>query len=107
MTSGSNCRHLNRPQTEDARSIGQAYQLKPPNLQHFQKEVRSIARSFITRMGRMGPIVRMGMGDLTPPFSAPLSHTPIFPSIPFDLFGPSRARFFLLSVTNLRLIFAR
>jgi hypothetical protein len=55
----------------------------------------------------MGPIVRMGMGDLTPPFSAPLSHTPIFPSIPFDLFGPSRARFFLLSVTNLRLIFAR
>jgi hypothetical protein len=35
MSSGSNCRHLKRPQTEDARSIGQAYQLKPPNLQRF------------------------------------------------------------------------
>ncbi len=36
MTSGSNCRHLNRTETEGARSIGPAYQVKPPSLQHFQ-----------------------------------------------------------------------
>ncbi len=35
ITSGSNRRHLKRPQTKDGRSIGQAYQLKPPNLQDF------------------------------------------------------------------------
>ena len=37
MTSGSNCRHLNRPETEDARSIGEAYQLQPPYLKHFRR----------------------------------------------------------------------
>jgi hypothetical protein len=34
---------LKRPQTEDARSIGQAYQLKPPNLQHFPAPRPSLA----------------------------------------------------------------
>jgi hypothetical protein len=37
MTSGSNCRHLNRPQTEDARrSIQPAYHGVTEKLQHFQ-----------------------------------------------------------------------
>src|SRR5271165_4311672 len=36
MTSGSNCRHLNRPQTEDARrSIQPAYHRVTAKLQHF------------------------------------------------------------------------
>jgi hypothetical protein len=36
MTSGSNCRHLNRPQTEDARrSIRPAYREVTAKLQHF------------------------------------------------------------------------
>jgi hypothetical protein len=35
MTSGSNCRHLNKPQTEEARrSIRQAYHGLPVKLQH-------------------------------------------------------------------------
>src|SRR5208337_315265 len=34
MTSGSNCLHLNRPETDDARSIGPAYQITPAKLQH-------------------------------------------------------------------------
>src|SRR6202011_370193 len=34
MTSGSNCLHLNRPETDDARSIGPAYQTTPAKLQH-------------------------------------------------------------------------
>src|SRR6202011_5910774 len=34
MTSGSNCLHLNRPETDDARSIGGAYQSTPAKLQH-------------------------------------------------------------------------
>src|SRR5271157_4131645 len=34
MTSGSNCLHLNRPETDDARSIGAAYQTTPAKLQH-------------------------------------------------------------------------
>jgi hypothetical protein len=37
MTSGSNCLHLNRPETDDARSIGPAYQTTPVKLQHCQK----------------------------------------------------------------------
>jgi hypothetical protein len=37
MTSGSNCRHLNRPQTEEAkRSIRPAYHRVTVKLQHFQ-----------------------------------------------------------------------
>src|SRR5260221_888534 len=37
MTSGSNCRHLNKPQTEDARrSILPAYHRMTAKLQHFQ-----------------------------------------------------------------------
>jgi hypothetical protein len=32
--SGSNCLHLNRPETDDARSIGPAYQNTPAKLQH-------------------------------------------------------------------------
>src|SRR5882762_10190167 len=36
MTSGSNCRHLNKPQTEDARrSILPAYHRMTAKLQHF------------------------------------------------------------------------
>src|SRR5271165_247157 len=36
MTSGSNCRHLKRPETEGvSRSIERAYQITPPKLQHF------------------------------------------------------------------------
>ena len=36
MTSGSNCRSLNRPETEGlSRSIEPAYQITPPKLQHF------------------------------------------------------------------------
>jgi hypothetical protein len=36
MTSGSNCRHLKRPETEGvSRSIELAYQITPPKLQHF------------------------------------------------------------------------
>ena len=36
MTSGSNCRHLNRPESEAvSRSIEPAYQITPPKLQHF------------------------------------------------------------------------
>jgi hypothetical protein len=36
MTSGSNCRHLNRPQTEEARmSIRPAYHGVTAKLQHF------------------------------------------------------------------------
>src|SRR5208337_1588130 len=35
ITSGSNWRHLNSPEIDGARSIGPAYQVKPPNLQHF------------------------------------------------------------------------
>src|SRR5260370_25270328 len=34
ITSGSNCLHLNRPETDDARSIGPAYQTTPAKLQH-------------------------------------------------------------------------
>src|SRR5208283_3793674 len=34
MTSGSNCLHLNRPESDDARSIGPAYQTTPAKLQH-------------------------------------------------------------------------
>src|SRR5208337_2127645 len=34
LTSGSNCLHLNRPETDDARSIGAAYQTTPAKLQH-------------------------------------------------------------------------
>src|SRR5260370_20149407 len=34
MTSGSNCLHLNRPETDDARSICPAYQTTPAKLQH-------------------------------------------------------------------------
>ena len=38
-TSGSNCRHLNRPQTEEARmSIRPAYHGLPAKLQHFRPE---------------------------------------------------------------------
>jgi hypothetical protein len=37
MTSGSNCRHLNKPQTEDARrSILPAYHRMTAKLQHFR-----------------------------------------------------------------------
>jgi hypothetical protein len=35
MTSGSNWRHLNSPEIDWVRSIGPAYRVKPPNLQHF------------------------------------------------------------------------
>ena len=36
MTSGSNCRHLKRPETEGvSRSIERAYQIIPAKLQHF------------------------------------------------------------------------
>src|SRR5271165_6628969 len=35
VTSGSNCLRLNRPETDDARSIGPAYQTTPAKLQHF------------------------------------------------------------------------
>ena len=35
MTSGSNCRHLKRPETEVSRSIEPAYQITPAKLQHF------------------------------------------------------------------------
>src|SRR6516164_9304161 len=39
MTSGSNCRHLNRPQTEDARtSIQPAYHGVTAKLQHFRRD---------------------------------------------------------------------
>jgi hypothetical protein len=39
MTSGSNCRHLKRPETEGvSRSIELAYQITPPKLQHFPLE---------------------------------------------------------------------
>src|SRR5271166_1470038 len=39
MTSGSNCRHLKRPETEGvSRSIELAYQITPPKLQHFHFE---------------------------------------------------------------------
>ena len=34
MSSGSNCLHLNRPETDDARNIGAAYQTTPAKLQH-------------------------------------------------------------------------
>src|SRR6266446_7268211 len=38
MTSGSNCRHLNKPQTDEARrSIRPAYHGLPAKLQHFRK----------------------------------------------------------------------
>ena len=35
ITSGSNWRHLNSPEIDGARSIGPAYQVKPPNLQRY------------------------------------------------------------------------
>src|ERR1700693_5122506 len=39
MTSGSNCRHLNKPQTEEARrSIRPAYHGLPAKLQHCPKK---------------------------------------------------------------------
>src|SRR5580700_6856343 len=39
MISGSNCRHLKRPETEGvSRSIELAYQITPPKLQHFPKD---------------------------------------------------------------------
>src|SRR5271165_2043896 len=37
MTSGSNCLHLNRLETDDARSIGPPYQTTPAKLQHCRK----------------------------------------------------------------------
>src|SRR5260370_42071090 len=37
MTSGSNCLHLNRRETDGARSIGPAYQTTPAKLQHCQR----------------------------------------------------------------------
>src|SRR5208337_2165074 len=53
MTSGSNCLHLNRPETDDARSIGAAYQTTPAKLQHCRQsheitevDTRSSLRSF-------------------------------------------------------------
>src|SRR5271165_4751145 len=49
MTSGSNCRHLNRPETEGmSRSIEPAYQITPPKLQHFLE--RRIKIFFITHL---------------------------------------------------------
>jgi hypothetical protein len=43
MTSGSNWRHLNSPQTEEARrSIRPAYHGVPAKLQHFQLSSRAI-----------------------------------------------------------------
>src|SRR5258708_4250437 len=47
MTAGSNCLHLNRPETDDARSIGPAYQTTPAKLQHCHRsrdEVRQIVK---------------------------------------------------------------
>ncbi len=50
MTSGSNCRHLKRTETEGvSRSIEPAYQITPAKLQHFQqryvKSHRNLLRS--------------------------------------------------------------
>src|SRR5208282_5426220 len=44
MTSGSNCLHLNRPETDDARSIGPAYQTTPARLQHCQQRYENSHR---------------------------------------------------------------
>src|SRR5271166_2481953 len=39
MTSGSNCRHLKRPETEGvSRSIELAHRITPPKLQHFRTD---------------------------------------------------------------------
>jgi hypothetical protein len=46
MTSGSNCRHLKRPETEGvSRSIEPAYQITPAELQHFRDGGRPSGRS--------------------------------------------------------------
>src|ERR1700726_5236755 len=46
IISGSNCRHLNRPQTEEARrSIRPAYHGLPAKLQHFRPQTEEARRS--------------------------------------------------------------
>ena len=57
MTSGSNCRRLNRAETEGARSILPAYQVIPPNLQHFRDlrfklSYRDLAKAFFCKAFR-------------------------------------------------------
>src|ERR1700756_5088284 len=48
MTSGSNCRHLNKPQTEDARrSILPAYHRMTAKLQHFLADGLDDFRTYI------------------------------------------------------------
>ena len=52
MTSGSNCRHLNRPQTEEARrSIRPAYHGLPVKLQHCQLDDNGKKIEFIVKVG--------------------------------------------------------
>src|SRR5271166_6006264 len=46
MTSGSNCLHLNRPETDDARSIGPAYQTTPAKLQHCPVPPATVVKGF-------------------------------------------------------------
>src|SRR3984893_7319137 len=57
MTSGSNCLHLNRPETDDARSIGPAYQTTPAKLQHCLRKNTGI-RGWICATSSLGsPVI--------------------------------------------------
>jgi hypothetical protein len=60
MTSGSNCRHLNKPQTEEARrSIRPAYHGLPAKLQHCQEyEPDQVLRAAREKKGHLRPELR-------------------------------------------------
>src|SRR5262249_55896605 len=62
MTSGWNCRHLKRPETEGvSRSIGPAYQIRPPKLQHFLIEcmvAQSPEQTFKARLARFNSYIK-------------------------------------------------
>jgi hypothetical protein len=60
MTSGSNCRHLNRPQTEDARrSIRPAYHGVTAKLQHFPPscQVRWVNKQYDKLKSKKGKVL--------------------------------------------------
>src|SRR5271165_6564504 len=65
MISGSNCLHLNRPEIDDARSIGPAYKTTPAKLQHRRKKPRdAVVKSGlgllpVTNHDKRRPIDRM------------------------------------------------
>src|SRR5258706_5663740 len=77
MSSGSNCRHLNKPQTEDARrSILPAYHRMTAKLQHFQ-----IGYLFGRKMHAAGlPLHQLSEQNCDRPTVRPITGLKIFAS---------------------------